>query len=110
MKKAIVVIFILLVGAGSYWGYFKLKTEILKTAVVEHLEKQGFTSEDYSNPKYVQDKSLRGYKSDNIEIIFKEESNYTYYYIKEGNKIKIFYARNKDTGEADFTKRALKFD
>ena len=105
MKKVIVVIFILLLGAGSYWGYFKLKSENLKTAVVEHLEKQGFTSKDHSNPKYVQDKSLRGYKSDNIEIIFKEESNYTYYYIKEGNEIKVFYAVNEDTGEEDFTKK-----
>ena len=105
MKKVIVVIFILLLSAGSYWGYFKLKSENLKTAVVEHLEKQGFTSKDHSNPKYVQDKSLRGYKSDNIEIIFKEESNYTYYYIKEGNEIKVFYAVNEDTREADFTKK-----
>src|SRR3954466_10928789 len=105
MKKAIVVIFILLLGAGSYWGYFKLKMENLKTAVVEHLEKQGFTSEDYSNPKYVQDKSLRGYKSDNIEIIFKEESNYTYYYIKEKGEIKVFYALNENTREEDYNKK-----
>src|SRR4051812_1087195 len=105
MKKAIVVIFILLLGAVSYWGYFKLKTENLKRAVVEHLEKQGFTTEDYSNPRYVQDKSLKGYKSDNIEIIFKEESKYTYYYIKEKGRVKVFYARNKDTIEADYNKK-----
>ena len=105
MKKTIVVIIILLLGAGSYWAYYKLKSENLKTAVVEHLEKQGFTSEDYSNPKYVKDKSLRGYKSNNIEIIFKNESNYTYYYIKEGNKIQILYAKNQDTGEANYRKK-----
>lgn len=89
----------------SYWGYFKYKIESLKTAVVEHLEKQGFTSEDYSSPKYVQDKSMKGYKSENIEINFKNESNYIYYYIKEKGEIKVFYAFNKNTREADHNKK-----
>lgn len=105
MKKNIVIICILVISILGYWGYSKYKVENLKTAVVEHLGKQGFTSEDYSSPKYVQDKSLKGYKSDNIEIIFKEESNYTYYYIKEKGEIKVFYALNENTREEDYNKK-----
>lgn len=105
MKKGIVIICVLLLVVSSYWGYSKYKIEKLKTNVVEHLDKQGFATEDYSSPKYIKDKSLRGYKSNNIEINFKNERNYVYYYVKEKGEVKIFYALNKNSSEEDYNKK-----
>lgn len=105
MKKIILTICILSLGVGCYWGYSKYEIKSLKSDVADYLKNKGLTSDDYLGPKYVQDKSLKGYKADNIEIIFNGEKNYTYYYIKEKDEIKVFYAKNNDTGEADFNKK-----
>ncbi len=106
MKKYIIIICILLLGFIGYSGYSKHKeVEVFKNDVVDYLKNKGFTPEDYSTPKYVKKEVMKGLKAESVEIIFNEERNYTYYYIRALDGIKIFYAKNEDNGEEVHTKK-----
>ncbi|MGE7622257.1 hypothetical protein ACQKMD_04075 [Viridibacillus sp. NPDC096237] len=112
MKKSVFLIcLIIILGGTGYYGVSKYEEvklkdeEKLREEVVDYLKNKGFNMDDYSSPKYVKDKSLKGSKSNSIEIIFNNEKKYTYYFIKENGKVKVFYARNNDTSEADYNKK-----
>ena len=50
-------------------------------------------------------KVMKGLKAESVEIIFNEERNYTYYYIRALDGIKIYHAKNEDNGEEVHTKK-----
>ncbi|MGE7924061.1 hypothetical protein ACQKND_12815 [Viridibacillus arvi] len=105
MKKYISIIFVfLLVFIGIFWYSEYKKVEDFKIEVVEYLNKKGSTPEEYSTPKYVKYEVMKGLKVDTIEIIFFEERNYTYSYMRAADGIEFAHAINEDTGERDYDK------
>ncbi|QOV11960.1 hypothetical protein [Viridibacillus arvi] len=89
---------------SGFFGIQNIKVEDFKNEVVESLNKKGFTPEEYSPPKYVKYEVMKGLKVDTIEIIFYEERNYTYSYMRTADGIEFAHAINEDTGERDYDK------
>lgn len=89
---------------GSFWYSEYKKVENFKNEVVDYLNDKGFTPEEYSTPKYVKRKVMKGLRVKSIEIIFNEERNYTYSYMRTSDGIEFVHAINEDTGERDYDK------
>ena len=105
MKKYILIIFVFLLEfIGFFWYSEYKKVEDLKNEVVVYLTNKGFTPEENSTPKYVKRKVMKGLKVGNVEIIFNEERNYSYYYGLSADGIVSLDVINKDTGESVYDK------
>ncbi len=105
MKKYILILFVfLLVFIGFFWYSEYKKVKDLKNEVVVYLTNKGFTPEEYSTPKYVKRKVMKGLKVRNVEINFNEERNYSYYYGLSADGIVLLDVINKDTSESVYDK------
>ncbi|OCA84000.1 hypothetical protein A8F94_14785 [Bacillus sp. FJAT-27225] len=105
MNKYISIIFVFLfLFMGFFWYSEYKKVDDFKKEVVDYLNNKGFTTEEYSTPKYVKEEVMKGLKVAMIEIIFNEESNCIYSYGRTSDGIEFFYAINEDTGERDYDK------
>ena len=99
----IVVFSLVLVGVFSYPEY-KKRTDF-KNEVEEYLTKQGYASEEYATPEYVEREILKGHRVENIEINFNEEKNYNYYYARTADGIELSTVINKENRERDYDKK-----
>lgn len=105
MKKYMLIIFVfLLVFIGFFWYSEYKKVEDFKNEVVVYLTNKGFTPEEYSTPKYVKRKAMKGLKVKNVEIIFKRERKYIYYYGISADGIVLVSVINEETGERVYDK------
>jgi len=105
MKKYILIIFVFLLVFIGFFGYSEYKkVEDFKNEVVDYLNNKGFTPEEYSTPKYVKREVMKGLRVKSIEIIFNEERNYIYSYMRTADGIEFNHAINEDTGERDYDK------
>ncbi|WP_428911816.1 hypothetical protein [Niallia sp. Krafla_26] len=104
MKKYILIVCFLLIFIGIFCYSEYKKVEDFKNEVIDYLNNKGFTPKEYSTPKYVKRKVMKGLRVKSIEIVFYEERNYTYSYMRSSDGIEFIHAINEDTGERDYDK------